>query len=188
MSDSGASILPAHIEETVRAIARLQADHRARATPLQKVLDAMTARAGRPSFIPMITLAVAGWIALNMGLIWLHRRPIDGPPFVWLQGVITLAALFMTALILTTQRREDELAGFREQLTLELGILAEQKSAKIIELLEEIRRDNPLLPNRVDAHADALAAPADPEAVLEAIRETQALEMPNGVGNSVPTA
>ena len=52
-----------------------------------------------------------------------------------------LLALYVTVLILTTQRRDDQLASYREQLTLELAILGEQKSAKIISLLEELRRD-----------------------------------------------
>ena len=84
----------------------------------------------------------------------------------------------MTVLILTTQRREDELTSHREQLTLELAILREQKSAKIISLLEELRRDDPHLHNRHDAEAEALSTPADPNAVLEAIKET-----PQAMGN-----
>ena len=75
-------------------------------------------------------------------------------------------------LILTTQRREDQLAGYREQLTLELAILSEQKSAKIISLLEEMRRDSPTLRNRVDEEAAAMSVAADPQAVLDAIKET----------------
>ncbi len=78
----------------------------------------------------------------------------------------------MTVLILVTQRREDQLASHREQLTLELGILSEQKAAKIIELLEELRRDMPHVRDRVDEEAVAMSAPADPEAVLNAIKET----------------
>lgn len=173
MSDTP-PILPAHIEDTIQAIARLHADHYSRASPLQKLLDTLTARAGRPSFILFVTCVVVGWIGLNLGLEAFHRLPIDEPPFGWLQGLIGLAALYMTALILTTQRREDQLAGYREQLTLELGILSEQKAAKIIQLLEELRRDSPLIANRVDEEAAALSTPADPEAVLEAIKTTQA--------------
>ena len=75
--------------------------------------------------------------------------------------------------ILTTQRREDQLAGYREQLTLELAILGEQKSAKIIALLEEMRRDSPTLRNRVDEEATAMSVAADPQAVLDAIKETE---------------
>lgn len=45
-----------------------------------------------------------------------------------------------------------------------------QKSAKIIALLEELRRDNPMIGNRHDAEAEALSTPADPNSVLEAIK------------------
>jgi uncharacterized membrane protein len=44
-------------------------------------------------------------------------------------------------LILTTQRREEQLSSQRGQLVLELAILNDQKSSKIIELLEEFRRE-----------------------------------------------
>jgi uncharacterized membrane protein len=78
----------------------------------------------------------------------------------------------MVVLILATQRREDQLAQRRELLILELAILAEQKTAKVIQLLEESRRDNPLIRNRVDPEAEAMAQPADPKSVLDAITET----------------
>jgi uncharacterized membrane protein len=74
-------------------------------------------------------------------------------------------------LILATQQREYQLAQLREQLTLELAILSEQKTAKVIQLLEESRRDNPLIRNRVDQEAEAMAQPADPQSVLDAIKE-----------------
>ena len=77
-------------------------------------------------------------------------------------------------LILATQRREDQLAQHREQLILELAILSEQKTTKVIQLLEESRRDNPLIRDRVDQEAEAMAQPADPQSVLDAIRETHA--------------
>ena len=77
-------------------------------------------------------------------------------------------------MILTAQRRDDELAELREQLTLELALLSEQKTAKMIELLEEFRRDTPLVENRKDDQADAMAQPADPQSVVEALRQTAA--------------
>ena len=39
--------------------------------------------------------------------------------------------------------------------------------------LEELRRDDPNLHDRVDHDAIAMSTPADPEAVLDAIKETQ---------------
>jgi uncharacterized membrane protein len=155
-------LLPAHIEETIRSIARLHAEHHQNATPLQRAVDRITGLLGRPRFIGALTVVGAGY------------RPIDPPPFSGLGLAVSLVSLYLVVLILATQRREYQLAQLREQLTLELAILSEQKTAKVIQLLEESRRDNPLIRNRIDQEADAMAQPADPQSVLNAIKETHA--------------
>jgi uncharacterized membrane protein len=165
-------ILPPHIEATIQAIARLHVAHHRRATPTQKVVERMIAVVGHPSFIAAITFSVVLWIGGNLFLWHSVRWSLDRPAFPWLQGAGELAALYITALVLISQRRKDELAELREQLTLELAIMTEQKGAKIIALLEEMRRDDPLLANRLDSEAEAMAQPADPEAVFEAFKET----------------
>jgi len=169
---SDTPILPAHIEGTVQSIARLHAEHYQQATRLQRIVDRMTGLMARPGFVGLLTAAVLVWVLANLGASWVGLEPIDPPPFAALATVVSLLALYMTALILATQRREDQLAGHREQLTLELAILGEQKSAKIIELLEEMRRDDPSLRNRVDHEAAAMSTPADPQAVLDAIKDS----------------
>jgi uncharacterized membrane protein len=165
-------ILPAHIEETIRAIAKLHADHHQEAGTLQRIVERLTAWIGRPRFIAALTAVVVLWITSNLLVGFFGSRPWDPPPFNWLEGGLGLLALYVTVLILTTQRRDDQLAGYREQLTLELAILSEQKSAKIIALLEEQRRDHPHLENRVDTEAAAMAVAADPQTVLDAIKES----------------
>jgi uncharacterized membrane protein len=172
--------LPAHIEETIRAIAQLHAEHHENAAPLQRAVDRMTALLGRPRFIGVLTVIVVGWIGLNLLAAALGYRPVDPAPFSWLGGVVSLVSLYMVVLILATQRREDQLAQHRELLILELAILSEQKTAKVIQLLEEFRRDNPLIRNRVDQEAEVMAQPADPQSVLEAIKETHARAERNG--------
>ncbi len=166
-------ILPAHIEQTVQAIARLHAEHHRNATPLQRIVDRTTAVVAHPSFIVVVTVAVLAWIAGNLLAVRLGGMRLDGPAFPWLQGAGELAAIYITTLVLMSQRRKDELSELREQLILELAIMTEQKGAKIIALIEEMRRDNPLIANRVDLQADAMSTPADPTAVIEAFKETQ---------------
>ena len=167
------TILPAHIEATVEAIARLHSEHHRKATPFQRFTEGLTARAAQPTFIAWLTILVAIWIGSNLAMMSFGRTPFDPPPFGWLEGAASLAALYMTVLILSTQRRDDELASHREQLTLELAILGDQKAAKIIDLLEELRRDHPSIHNRVDHEAHAMSKPADPQAVFNAIKDSQ---------------
>ena len=164
---------PAHVEDTAQAVARFQSAHEAEASTLQRSIERLTKQAGKPAFAALLTLLVISWIALNLGLQAAGRQPLDAPPFAWLQGIVALTALYMTIFILTTQRREDELAGLRDQLTLELSILGEQKSAKIIGLLEELRRDTPDISDRADEHAEELSRPSDPGVVLDAIKGSQ---------------
>ncbi len=173
---SESPILPAHIDETIQAIARLHAAHRRRATPLQRVVEELTAQTGRPRFIGFLTVVVVVWVGTNLALPMLHRLAPDPPPFYWLQTTASLTALYLAVLILTTQRRAAELTDLREQLTLDLSIISEQKSAKAIQLLEEMRRDNPLLVNRRDDEAKAMSSPADPEAVLHGLRTAQEVD------------
>ncbi len=99
------------------------------------------------------------------------REPWDPPPFSLLAGAASLVALYTTVLILTTQRHDDELARHREQLTLEIAILNEQKSTKIIQMLEQMRQDSPHLANHSDHEAQAMSASADPQFILNALKD-----------------
>ena len=165
-------ILPPHIEQTVQAIGRLHAAHEKRATPLQLMVDRLTALVARPAFVGGVMLAVVVWIAGNLLLQRFVGWSFDHPAFPWLQGAGELAAIVITTLVLISQSRKDELSELREQLTLELAIMTEQKGAKLIALMEEMRRDNPMIVDRVDTQADEMSTAADPEAVIEALKET----------------
>jgi uncharacterized membrane protein len=75
-------------------------------------------------------------------------------------------------LILITQNRQTQEAEQRSQLDLQVNLVAEQKIAKVIELLEELRRDLPTVRDRVDSKANAMARSVDAGAVLAALEQT----------------
>ena len=45
--------------------------------------------------------------------------------------VFSLASFYIVILVYATQQRDDKIAELREQLTLELALLSEQKTAKV---------------------------------------------------------
>ena len=186
--EDGAENLPGHIDTTIRAIADMHARHQQKATPSQRIFSVMAGTVARPRFLGAVTLAILLWVAANMCARQLGIRPWDPPPFNWLQGLVSVAALYTAVIILIAQKREDELGALREQLTLELAILSEQKSAKTIELLESLRRDLPSAPDRVDAEADAMARPTDPLAVADALIERHEAAGMSELENKTPGA
>lgn len=162
--------VPPHVEESIAAIAKLHAEHYRRAGAFQRLVSAATAMVARPRTLGLITLVIAAWVALNVTLIFSPVHPPDPFPFPLLSAAVSTVGLYLTAMILIAQRHDDELATRRDQLTLELAILSEQKSAKIIALLEEFRRNDPNQGDHRDELAEALAKPAETQVVLDAIK------------------
>jgi uncharacterized membrane protein len=162
--------LPPHIEDSIAAISEVHAQQWRQTRPVQKAVATVMEAIARPAFVGVLTIVVAAWIGINLGLQANGRHAPDPAPFTYLSEVVSLAALYLTATILITQKHDDRLATQREQLTLQLAMLNEQKSAKIIHLLEEIRRNDPDQSSHADDEAEAMAVAVDPQAVLEKIR------------------
>jgi uncharacterized membrane protein len=163
--------LPTHIDETVQAIEKLRSEHREAATTLQRTVNFVIDFLGRPPAAVTLAAGLLAWIALNLIAAETGRRALDPPPFAWLSIFVSVAALLMAVLILGAQRHATQLAARRDHLTLQLALVSEQKTAKIIALLEEMRRDNPQIANRVDVAAAAMSKPSDPSAALDAFTE-----------------
>jgi uncharacterized membrane protein len=163
--------LPAHVEETIRSIALLHAKHHMDVTSAQRYVDQATALAGQPAFLLVLGCGVGIWAASNAIAPLVGFHAIDPAPFAWLELALSLTALVMTVLILVTQRSADKLGEMRGQMTLELTLMTEQKVAKIIELVEELRKDSPHVRDRIDTEAHEMSTRADPHAVLGAIKE-----------------
>jgi uncharacterized membrane protein len=170
VDDSPERNFPEHVDKAVRSVTQLHSDHHEKTTASQRAVNRMAARMGRPRFIVLAVFSVAVWIAANLMASRFGFQAVDPPPFAWLEVAATLFSLLLVMLVLVAQRHEDELNAHRETLTLELAILSEHKIAKVIQLLEELRRDSPHVQDRDDPQAEQMAEPADAGSVLDAVR------------------
>ena len=150
-----------HIVETVDQLTRMHEAHSAQTSALQHGANRITAALGRPMAFVLIIVIVAAWLIGTVAITAAGRTAMEDFPFAGFHLLVTIAALLISLLILSTQRHQDELADRRAQLTMQLASLSEKKIAKVIELLEQERRDNPMLPDRDDAAADEMAKPVD---------------------------
>jgi uncharacterized membrane protein len=184
MTTEKTSLVPQHVEETVATIAALPAAHYREARALQKAVSRATRGVAQPVMLIVSTVAIAGWITLNLALPHFGRPPFDPFPFSLMSASVSTIGLYLAAMILISQRHDDEMATRREQMTLELAVLSEQKSAKIIALLEQFRRNDPNQGDDRDEVAEALAKPADAQVVLEAIRAAEKAEDSSQAGET----
>jgi uncharacterized membrane protein len=137
----------------------------------QRRIEWFTAQIGRPRTLYLVVGGVLAWLAINLAMLAAKVEPLDPPPFLWLQGVVGLCALLTSTLVLITANRQTRDAEERSHLDLQVNLLAEQKVAKLIALVEELRRDLPIVRDRVDREAEEMKEAVDPEAVLEALEK-----------------
>ena len=145
----------------------------------QRFVERVVSRIGRPRTLYALIAFVVLWGLVNEALPRLFgRRPFDEPPFFWLQGLLALYASLVTTMVLTTQNRSQKAAQHRSYLELQVNLMAEEKTTKLIALMEELRRDLPNMRNRIDTEAELMSHTVDPHAVLTALEEN--------IGSMVP--
>ena len=137
----------------------------------ERILERISGFLGQPIFLGLILFFVAFWILANVALRQLGIDEFDPKPYFWLQGVIGLGALFTATVVLSKQNRLTKLEEKRAHLDLKVMLLTEQKTAKLINLLEELRRDLPDVRNRQDPEATELQQSMNPELVRDALNE-----------------
>lgn len=159
------------IEANIAAVHDFYSREEAKRSQPQRYAEILSNFVARPAFVVLIALFALAWMGANYGLLALQREPFDEAPFHWLQGIIALAALFTTAAVLIKQTRIEKLSEQRDHLDLNISLRIEQKTAKVIDLLEELRRDLPNVENRQDSGASRMQTAMSPERVLAALDE-----------------
>ena len=169
--------------QDVESVASIRARAEQRLDKHQRMMEVLTAALGRPRTVYVTLSIVVGWVAFNLVTPKLFGwQRIDPPPFFWLQGMVALSALLMTTLVLITANRQTRNAEERSHLDLQVNLLAEHKVAKLIALVEELRRDLPMVRDRIDREADAMQEAVDPNAMIEALAGASEAEPPSQGG------
>ena len=167
--DDLASRLPNSVNENIGTIAEHYERHEQEVSRSQALVEKMSHYLGSPGYVATSVVVIVCWIVWNLGVFEFGYQPFDPPPFSFLQGFITLNAFIISTTVLIRQNRMSKLAEHNAHLDLQISLLSEEKTSKIIAMLEELRRDTPDVPNKVDEEAEELSHSADTHEVLEAI-------------------
>ena len=167
MNENGAT----HTAEAIAAIADLERDAQDAISRNQRWIARVTNRIGQPLTFFIVVVFVVLWIGANLTLLQTSGKTFDPPPFSWLQGIVTLSGLLVAILILTTANRVAQIDTQRDKLTLQINLLNERRTGKIIRMLDELRRDSPELPHVEDPEVQQLAEPTNTHEVARAIEE-----------------
>ena len=140
---------------------------------VQLLIERVSAFFGSPAFFAFAVAFMVLWVLLNGWTAHAGFRPIDEPPFFWLQGLVSSNALLLTVAVLIRQNRMAKVAEHRAHLDLQINLLSEQKVTKILRIVDELQRELTALRERPDAEVEEMTKPADAHALMHAIKQKQ---------------
>jgi uncharacterized membrane protein len=170
-ADAAGAGLSERVAQNIETIAHLHTEAEGKVGRNQRTIERLTESIGQPWALNAILGLVAVWVVINTLGPSFGLARVDPPPFPWLQGCVSLSALLVATMVLTTQNRYAKRAAHLGNLELQVNLVAEQKIAKLISLVEELRRDLPSVRDRVDPIALAMEESVDPYAVLTVLEE-----------------
>ena len=160
-----------HIDQNIESVVAHKRREWEQAGTSQRRVERVSRFIGRPGYLIGLLGLVIVWIGLNAAGEALGLSPPDPAPFPMLQGLVALLALITTTIVLIAQNRQAKLEQQQAHLELQVNLLTEQKVSKLILLIEELRRDLPMVKDRHDPESAVLQQTADATQVLSAVEE-----------------
>jgi uncharacterized membrane protein len=164
---------PEVVDRNVHALEKIRAAYLGRRNLQERVADKITGFAGSLWCVYLHLALVIAWVSINLGAVpWIPR--FDPYPFVMLAMFASVEAIFLSTFVLISQNRQAALAEKRNDLDLQVNLLAEHEITRILELVDEIAKklDIP----RDKGRTDPLKEDVQPEAVIERMESVRERE------------
>jgi uncharacterized membrane protein len=119
-------------QQNIETIAEMQRACENNRTFGERVADAVAAKVGSWPFIIGQTILLAAWMVLNL-LGWFYQW--DPYPFILLNLVLSFQAAYASPIIMMSQNRQAKLDKRRNELDLQINLLAERENTEMLKLL-----------------------------------------------------
>lgn len=105
-----------------------------------KIADTLTSYFGSLGFLLINLVIFTAWILINNGKI--PGVPVFDPyPYVLLITTVSLEAIILATIVLISQNRESQISTLRDELQLQVELIAEREITKILKLLNELLKE-----------------------------------------------
>jgi uncharacterized membrane protein len=124
------------IERNITTLLEVRRQMEARRSPQARFADYVAKACGNPLFAYLHVLWFGAWLLWNTGVLGLD--PFDPYPFSFLTLVVSLEAIFLSMFVLISQNHLGELSEQRADLDLQINLLNEYETTKILRIIDAI--------------------------------------------------
>lgn len=144
----------------IRSIERRLDD---RMSTAEKFSDRLVASFGTVWFLMVNGIFFAVWIILNTGYVS-GIDTFDPYPFTFLTMVVSLEAIFLSIFVLVSQNQESKISKLREEIDIQVNMIAEQEITKIITMVSYLMK-HLNVPVEKDPELKRMMRPLDTEEI-----------------------
>jgi uncharacterized membrane protein len=161
------------LERNIEALVNRSKSEARKASLELRIADAITRFVGSMLFVYLHLAFFGLWITINLGLI--PFIPRWDPSFVILAMEASVEAIFLSTFVLISQNRMAELDDRRSDLNLQISLLNEHETTKLITLVTAIAKQLDINTN-ADPEIPELVRDVAPEAVLDRLDEMKKVD------------
>jgi len=108
-------------------------------TLVERFSDGINNTVGSFPFFIINLLIFTAWFAINTGQIP-NIPPFDPYPFNFLTMTVSLEAIFLSIFVLMSQNRQASIDSLRDEIHLQIDLIAEKEITKALKLIAEIHQ------------------------------------------------
>jgi uncharacterized membrane protein len=155
-------------DRNIEALAHLEQETRQRRSRSQRLSDAITNFIGSMTFVVIHVVAFLLWVVLNLNLIP-GVTAFDPFPFGILTLIVSWEGVMLTTFVLITQNRIMSDADRQAKLNLQISMLTEAESTKMLQLLQSVVLHLGIGQNAIDEETKQLSERTELESIAHNI-------------------
>jgi uncharacterized membrane protein len=156
--------------ENIETVVRLEQAATASRSLGERVSDLFTRFMGTMSFVVFHLLLFAVWFSVNLG--WTPLKPFDPFPFGILTLIVSAEGVLLAIFVLVSQNRMSRQANQRAHLNLQIDLLAEQETTKLLQKVQSLLDHLGVEPSRDDREVERLSQETHVEALAGELRKS----------------
>ena len=159
------------LERNIQAMVRRRTEEAAAEGLQDRLAQAITNFSGSMTFVYLHLLIFGGWIVINLG--WVPFAAPWDPSLVILAMIASVEAIFLSTFVLMSQNRMSRADDRRADLNLQISLLAEHETTKLVELVAAIAGKLQVEVATRPEEIRELEKDVAPEAVLDRIEQSK---------------
>ena len=156
--------------KNIEAIVRLEQESMHQRSRGERVSDAFTRVMGSMSFVVIHLLVFITWCVINLGFTPI--RPFDPFPFGILTLFVSAEGVLLALFVLISQNRMSRQANQRAHLNLQISLLAEQETTKLLQRVQALLDHFGVKPTALDHEVEQLSQETHVETLVTELQKS----------------